>query len=492
MLNTFLKTSLYILLSLGLSGCASTSFSDLFSNYNQQMQKVKSAQQRGDFSQALALVPERSESNGTYNLSLLEKARLEFLASQHQQSQQDFAQVYRHVQQAEQAAKIQLSRGLENIAAVISNDNATRYDIPYYEQSMLHSYQALNYLSQHDLSGALVEIRRANLVQNKALRANQKALYDSQQKMANKGVSAASLASKYPSMSTAIGEVKNGFQNAYTFYLSGVLYEAAGQANDAYIDYKKALEIYPGNVTVQQDVWRLANSLAMDNDIQLFKKRFADDITKGLSQGHSQGYSQGISQTAQQKSPSGQLVVLVEQGIINSKQEVSIHLPIFTSHNDVRFYSLALPRYQNRLRHYSGLSLSYQGKRYQSQEIVRLQSLAAKQLQDEMPAIVTRQVIRLIAKEEIRQQMSRKGGDIGNILAAIYNIASEKADTRSWSTLPDSIHILRMDFAPGTHEVEMNINGNKSTVTFEINEGRQTLITLTAIGSYTHYQSINL
>ncbi|WP_082627102.1 COG3014 family protein [Colwellia sp. TT2012] len=480
MLNTFLKTSLYILLSLGLSGCATTSFSDLFSNYNQQMQEVKSAQQRGDFSQALTLVPERSESNGTYNLSLLEKARLEFLASQHQQSQQDFAQVYRHVQQAEQAAKIQLSRGLENIAAVISNDNATRYDIPYYEQSMLHSYQALNYLSQRDLSGALVEIRRANLVQNKALRANQKALYDSQQKMAQKGVSAAILASKYPSMNTAIGEVKNGFQNAYTFYLSGVLYEAAGQANDAYIDYKKALEIYPDNVTVQQDVWRLANSLSMDNDIELFKKRFADNIT------------QGMSQTDHQPSSSGQLVVLVEQGIINSKQEVSIHLPIFTRHNDVRFYSLALPRYKNRLRHYSGLSLSYQGKRYQSQEIVRLQSLAAKQLQDEMPAIVTRQVVRLIAKEKIRQQMSRKGGDIGNILAAIYNIASEKADTRSWSTLPDSIHILRMDFAPGTHEVEMNINGNKRTVTFEINEGRQTLITLTAIGSYTHYQSINL
>ena len=483
MLNIPAKITTIILFTLTLSACAGTSFSDLFSNYNKQMQGVKNAQQQGNFQQAVSLLPERSESNGSYGLSLLEKGRLEFLANNHTDSQQDFALVYRQVQQTEQAAKIQLSRGIENVQAVVSNDNAIRYDIHYYEQSMLHCYQALNYLNQNDLSGALVEIRRANLVQQKALQANQKTLYETQEEMAKKGVSSESLASKYPSMSNAIGQVKNGFQNAYTFYLSGVLYEAAGQANDAYIDYKKALEIYPQNITVQRDVWRLATKLGMSNDIQLFGNRFSSDITRGSRQNINE---------QQNSDKNGQLVVLVEQGIIPGKQEVSIHLPIFTSRNDVRFYSLALPNYQNRLRQYSGLSLSYQGNTYQSQEIVRLQSLAAKQLQDEMPAIVTRQVVRLVAKEELRQQMSRKGGDVGNILAGLYNIASEKADTRSWSTLPDSIHILRLDLAPGQHEVDLSINGTNQTITVDINEDRQTLVKLTSIGRYTNYQSMNL
>ena len=475
------KTLIVILLSLALSACAGTSFGDLFSNYNKQMQGVRNAQQQGNFEQAVSLIPERNESNGSYGLSLLEKARLEFLASNHEESKQDFALVYQQVQQAEQAAKIQLSRGVENVAAIVSNDNATRYDIHYYEQSMLHCYQALNYLNQNDMSGALVEIRRANLVQNKALQVNQKSLFDAQENMAKKGLSPESLASKYPSMNAAIGEVKNGFQNAYTFYLSGVLYEAVGQANDAYIDYKKALEIYPLNITVQQDVWRLANKLGMNNDIQLFRKRFSSNITQ-----------KNATRNQESAAQSGQLVFLVEQGIIPSKQEVSIHLPIFTSHNDMRFYSVALPSYHNRQRQYSGLSLSYQGKTYQSNEIVRLQSLAAKQLQDEIPAIVTRQVVRLVAKEEIRQQMSRKGGDVGNILAGLYNIASEKADTRSWSTLPDSIHVLRLDLAPGQHEIELNINGSNRAINVEINEDRQTLVKLTSIGSYINYQHINL
>lgn len=463
-----------LLLTLLVNACSS---SGMFSNYNQQMYAVKSAQKQGQFTQAITALPERSPSDGSYNLTLLEKARLEYLANNPTQSQQAFEFVYQQVQQNEQAAKIQLSRGIEKLSAVVSNDNAIRYDIPYYEQSMINSYQALNYLNQNNLSGAMVEIRRANLVQNKALKANQKAINDSQQAMANKGVSTETLASRYPSQSNAIGKVKNGFQNAYTFYLSGVLYEAAGKANDAYIDYKKALEIYPYNVTLQKDVWRLAKTLGMTTDILVFKKRFSSHITEPV-----------VADTIAK----GQLVIILEQGIINNKQEVGFQLPIFTSHNDVRFYSVALPSYPNRLPNYLGVSLSYNGQQYQSEEIVRLQSLAAKQLQDDMPGIVTRQIVRLVAKEEVRQQMNRKGGDIGNIIATLYNMASEKADTRSWSTLPDSIHILRKEFTVGEHQLDLMVNGVKQTITININENRQTLVKLTSIDRYTDYNIINL
>ena len=479
MLNILFKTSSYLLLTIVLSSCASTSFSDLFSNYNQQMSAVKKAQQQGDFQQALSVIPERSEGNGSFTLSILEKARLEYLLGNYSGSQQDFEFVYRRVQEADQAAKVQLSRGVEKATSVLSNDNAIRYEIPYYEQSMLNSYQALNYLNQQDFTGALVEIRRANLVQNNALKANQKELAESYSEMAKQGVTSESLSSKYPSMNNAIGKVKNGFQNAYTFYLSGVLYEANGEPNSAYIDFKKALEIYPHNITLQKDVWRLANALGMDNDIPMLKKRFSSDIIQ-------------INHRSN-KEKKGKLVIIVENGIIPNKEEVSIHLPIWSSSSrNYKFYNLALPRYQNKVRQYRGLSMNYQGKQYQSEEIVRLQSLAAKQLQDQMPGIVARQVVRLIAKEEIRQQMSRKGGDLGNIFANLYNIASEKADTRSWSTLPDSIHILSTSFEPGEHEVKLTVNGNLRTINFRVNEDRQTLIKLTAIGSYTNYQSFNL
>lgn len=460
----FHKIRLLLLVIPLLSGCSAHSFSDLFSHYSQQMNDVKKAQQQGDFQQAISLIPTRSSNDGSYSLGLLEKARLEYLANNTKQSRQDFAQIYKLIQQNQQKAKIEVSRGFENIAAVISNDNAVRYDIPLYEQGMLHSYQALNYLAQQDLSGALVEVRRANQVQDTALKANAESLQ-----------SGKSLPQQYPSMDRAIGKVKNGFQNAYTFYLSALLYEAVNKQNDAYIDYKKALEIYPDNHYLQLDVWRLANALQMTDDISSFKKSLSQAITKRNDSDNQ-----------------GQVVIIIENGIVGAKQEASLSLPIYTSHNDARLYSVALPRYQNQLTVYSPVTLTYQGKSYQAEEIVRLQSLAAKQLQDQLPIIITRQITRIIAKEEIRQTLARKGGDVGNLFANLYNIATEKADTRSWSTLPDSIDILRVNLSAGTHRLNIHINGVNQPIEVSINQGKQTLVTLNAIGAYVDYNIFNL
>ena len=473
--KNFVKNCSALLITALLSACSTTSFNDLFSNYNQQMRDVKQAQQQGRFQEAIESIPSRSSNSSSFNLSMLEKARLEYLAHNNKQSQQDFAEVYQLVQKAQEAAKIELSRGIENVAAVMSNDNAKRYDIPLYEQSMLNSYQALNYLAQQDLSSALVEIRRANLVQQQALKDHASSIHQIQEDITKQGLGVVDLTGQYPSMNEAIGRVKNGFQNAYTFYLSAVLYEAAGQYNDAYIDYKKALEIYPDNRYVQQEVWRLAVTLNMTDDINLFKSNLSQDITN-----------------VKRKKDQGQVVIIVENGIVAAKREVSVNLPIHTSHNDMRFYSVAIPSYQNHLNVYSPLVINYQGTSYQAEEIVRIQSLAAKQLKEQLPAIMIRQVARLIAKEKIREQLARKGGDIGNIFASIYNMATEKADTRSWSTLPDSIHILKMDLPTGEHQLSLSINGQKQQLNVSIDANKTTLVKLTAIGTYLNHQTLYL
>ncbi len=469
------KNGLLIALILILCGCSSASLNDLFNGYDQQMRGVKQSQLQGNFKQAINLIPPRSSNDSSYSLSMLEKARLEFLANKPEQSQQDFEQVYNVIQKSQQAAKFQLSRGVENFGAILSNDNVIRYDIPLYEQSMLHSYQAFNYLQQKDLSGALVEIRRANIVQQQALRDNLGSIYNVQNQLGDNSFYFDDVANRYPDMSNTIGKVKNGFQNAYTFFLSALLYEAAGQQNDAYIDYKKALEIYPENSYLQQDVMRLATSLHMTDDIAKYKARFA--------------YA---SSTVDNEQNQGQIVIFAESGIVANKQEYSMNLPVYTSHDDMRFYSVALPSYQNQLKVFSPVELVYQNKHYQTEEIVRIQSLAAKSLEDQLPAIVTRQVSRLIAKEKFREQAQRQGGDLGNIFANIYNMSTEKADTRSWSTLPDSIQILRLNLASGEHQLELNVNGKSQVLNVSIQANKITLVKLTAIGSFTNYHTFNI
>jgi len=456
-----------------LSGCATFGLTDLFQGYNSQMKPVKAAVRQGNFVAAQNLLGERDQSNNTYVLSLLERGRLQFLAADFPASQKTFAQAYVQVEEQRNKAKIQISKGIEKLGAVVSNDNATSYEVPYYEQSMLHSYQALNYLFQYDLSGALVEIRRANLVQETALKVYKDEIYKAQSELNNSGMSTDSLQGGYPSMDSAIGKVKNGFQNAFTFYLSGILYEASGELNDAYIDYKRAIEIYPENNYLQQDVLRLATKLAMQDDLVSFEQRF------------------GKYQTRDSKGQ-GQVVVLVERDMVNSKQDVGLNLPVGRSNYGLKFFSFSLPVYDGTLPLHNKLTFNSAGDTYQSHEIVRIQSLAAKDLKDQLPSLLTRQVVRVVAKEQMRQKLSREAGDVGNILASIYNIASEKADTRSWSTLPDQVDIVRMNVPVGKQILQVQVNGQQKNIEVNVQPNRITLINLSVIGSYTSYQAINL
>ena len=474
MLKRLSKKYCIVLLVAMLIGCSSIEINDLFFSYSQQMKQSRSAQLKGEFVKAQTSVISVNSHHNNYGLSLLETARLQFLAKNWLVSQKSFELVYKQVQAQEQAAKIQLSSGLKKASAIVTNDNAIAYEIPSYEQSMLHSYQALNYLYQGNLESALVEVRRANLVQERALKTNETEIYKAQEAMEKKGIHSEQLSASYPSMDNLIGQVKNSVQNAYTFYLSGVLYEAGQQPNDAYIDYKRALEIYPNNTYLQQDVLRLAKKLSMFEELSYFEQQF------------------GQYKTVNKKN-TGQVIVIFEQGIVNSKEEVRLNLPIFNTHSPVKFFTFALPVYRGDLPMVTPFTISIDDKSYLSQVIVRLQSLATKDLQDQLPALVRRQVLRLVAKEQIRQKMKKSGGDVGNILASIYNIASEKADTRSWSSLPNNVQIISVpNIAVGHKKLAIAYAGKKEIVDIEVTQNRTTLINFTAIGGYTGYQTLNL
>ena len=129
-----------------LSGCATMQLRDLFSGYAQQMKPVKLQVINGRFDQALQEVPVRDMSDTNYILALLEKGRLTHLAGDYSSSRNYFFQATGYIEEQKLKAKIQVSKGVQNIGAVLSNDNAITYEVPEYEQSMMHSYQALNYL----------------------------------------------------------------------------------------------------------------------------------------------------------------------------------------------------------------------------------------------------------------------------------------------------------------------------------------------------------
>ncbi|MFT4953583.1 MAG: hypothetical protein ACI9A0_003302, partial [Pseudoalteromonas tetraodonis] len=155
------------------SGCSTIGFDDLFNDYATNTTPIRQAITNNNIESARSLISKNSKTHSNYLLSQLEQGRIADLANNPDNAQVHFETVYQQMQSKRQAAKIQVSAGLEQSNALLTNDSAIGYTPPAYEMSMLHSYKALNYVYKHDIESALVEIRRANKVQVDELLNNQ-------------------------------------------------------------------------------------------------------------------------------------------------------------------------------------------------------------------------------------------------------------------------------------------------------------------------------
>ena len=455
-----------LLAGLLLGGCASR-WQDLFVSYSDQMVPLRNQLLLGHAAEALPEVRESTPGDDTYVLDQLEKGRIAWLAGQDAISKQGFAAADSRLAWEESQAKYRLSQGLAQAGSLLTNDQTMAYRTPDYERTMLHHYLALNYLQRGDAEGALVEVRRANQVQERALKARADEVRKAKEKSEEaeaEGEMRQLMSRGAPELDRLIGQVKNGFQNAYTFYFSGVLYEAAGDLNDAWVDYQRGYQIAPDNQSLQDALLRLARLRGSSDELKETEKkvgRKAPPLAKGQ----------------------GQLVVLFEDGLIPARREIFLPLPISTSSGDFRTFTVAVPYYDNRASDTGPLTVSVGRQAGRTSSLVRLESLAAKDLQERLPGMLTRQALRLVAKEQLRRSAAKEGGDVGNILVGIFNTLSERADTRSWLTLPAEASSWQGMVPAGEVQLQLGAGSAMRTLPLTVHAGRTTLVWVQRLGA---------
>lgn len=455
-----------LLAGLLLGGCASR-WQDLFVSYSDQMVPLRNQLLLGHAAEALPKVRESTPGDDTYVLDQLERGRIAWLAGQDAISKQGFAAADSRLAWEDNQARYRLSQGLAQAGSLLTNDQTMAYRTPDYERTMLHHYLALNYLQRGDAEGALVEVRRANQVQERALKARadevRKAKEKSEESEAD-GEMRQLMSRGAPELDRLIGRVKNGFQNAYTFYFSGVLYEAAGDLNDAWVDYQRGYQIAPDNQSLQDALLRLARLRGSADELKETEKkvgRKAPPLAKDQ----------------------GQLVVLFEDGLIPARREIFLPLPISTSSGDFRTFTVAVPYYDNRASDTGPLTVSVGKQAGRTSSLVRLESLAAKDLQERLPGMLTRQALRLVAKEQLRRSAAKEGGDVGNILVGIFNTLSERADTRSWLTLPAEASSWQGMVPAGEVQLQLGAGSAMRTLPLTVHAGRTTLVWVQRLGA---------
>jgi hypothetical protein len=280
-------------------------------------------------------------------------------------------------------------------------------------------------------------------------------------------------------------------EDAWARYLSGIVYEATGDLNDAFVAYRKAYEEYrrghpwarivPSSLAT--DLLRVTAALHLGTEHDEYQQAFPEQSWKPVEE---------LQRLAQ-------VVVISYNGRVARKEDQFLDLPISLdalrlvlltkglagpSTQDSRpvesvLYGLnghivrvALPRLVAQKTHvaYGEVSLIGEGGSFgaRTQMVEDLSALAKKQLADRFSQLAVKAVARAAVKYAVAEGITRSaraavGSDYGALVGILVGgvtrglaIASEESDTRTWQTLPDEIQIARLWVPPGTYELRLH------------------------------------
>jgi hypothetical protein len=414
----------------------------LFSPYPSQAQAWKQALAQGQGAQALANIEKRAQG-GDQLLYALEAGRVSQIMGDAAASEKWFSQAADTYERNDEAARIRASGLAQSTAALVTNDNAVHYRAQPYERIFSYTFQALNYLAQGDATGAAVEFRRVDHTQRQQELDHQKQIAKAEEKNDDKdSIDTSQYDGYFQGLNGAAALVRSGIQNAYSYYLTAAFWEGRGDYNDALVDYKQALQILPDADFLKADVARVSAKL------------------NGKA------------------SKNGLLVVALEQGFVPAKQPVGIPIPTTQGMVVINFPTYQLNSMSNPL----PMRVRAADQYATTQPLARVDAIAARALKEEIPGILTRQILRTTAKYALQKEANKNFGALGAFATQIYNLVSEQADLRSWLTLPANGQVARLELPPGEQSVELSLPGGNANLTVPIRAQGVTLIRVIDLG----------
>lgn len=356
--------------------------------YARKSRGARLAFQHGDFEQALQWYQKQKPPRRDRLLYLLDQGVILHTAGRYQESIAIFEKAITL------AEKLSGPQALAKTASIISNDNLIPYKGEKFERLLISTFQVLNYLGLEKLGEAIVEVRRIHTYFSSYFR---------------KGA-------------------KDYLRNAFATYLSGLVWEANGKVNDAYIDYKKTHSFGTIFPSLKQDLLRGARRLGFISEYARWKRKFKQSY-RPLPKNH------------------GEIILIVEEGTVPRKRSTE-------EEHDLQI--IPIPYYSKPLTNPIQIIVKSNGKELgKSYPLYRIDKAAVKTLADQKDAIVARGIARLAAKEGVAVAVGKTvDKDLGIFLGFIL-LATNRADLRSWLTLPRSLQVAKFSLPKGTYDLKL-------------------------------------
>ena len=400
---------------------------------------------RGDDAVAVAWSDELAdESHYSRNLGLVEAGRVNLLAGRFGEATRRLrAAVDSAVERSETAPKMKLSDwGNTALSSTITDDRTREYYLPPYEINFALEYGIIAQLLAGLREDALIDARLAVYVQDTLAETCGADLAKDPE-----GASASSrsiVEAQSASLDEMIAATRNSWENPALWWLTGILFEANGEPDMAWQSYRKAAVIRPDNPYFAADAARAGGRVAPNPG-------------------------------------AARLVVFYDQDFIPMRESLEVPIPLYTG------FSVQIPKYPSVPFHENSVSVAGSSGAGAAALAVSVRSLAARDLKEQMPGIVARNVTRAVTQAGAQAAVNASGNEYAQLGMFLFNVvvsASRSADTRSWRTLPSSQQVwCDPGMAPGVYDVAVSVDGRTITARVPLAAGETRVLWIADAGS---------
>ncbi|MEO9966968.1 MAG: hypothetical protein ABJF11_14315 [Reichenbachiella sp.] len=352
---------------------------------------------------------------------------------------------------------------VNEIGAFVINPTVIEYKGEDHEHLILLYYKALNFLKMGDREGALVECRRLN---NRLLKLNEKYKREARYK-----------------------------RDGFIHNLMGLIYDADGDYNNAFIAYRNAYEIYKndyaemfGVVAPQQlklDILRTAYLVGFNDELERFQNEFGLKYIPTKSEGGELIFlwNNGLGPVKSEFSINFS-VIHGQGGLVTfNNEEMDFSFPFWLAADDdpndnlsdLEFYRMTIPTYRERLPVFNEATLWVGEKSYPLEKSEDINQIAQYSLNQRMGLELGKSLLRLAIKKTAEKELRKESEGWGAALGAL-NALTEKADTRNWQTIPHSIYYTRAALPEGQNKVNLQVGARRDSsqlhqFNFEVQKG---------------------
>lgn len=278
-------------------------------------------------------------------------------------------------------------------ASLVTSEMVTEYGGEYAERLLVHTYLMMDYLLVGSPEDALVEAKQGLEI---------------------------------------LDEYKDACKHDYfSRALIAHCYEALGEINDAYIEYKKLAKDMSDPASLLPVLYRMAISLGFYDEADMWAKQGGEAVKKhALSSGP-------------------ELIVFCAQGRAPVKIPKDIVVP-----PSIRFSFAA----------YRSLYHSYRNPVIEplSGPVLKIDTDLNRVLRESLKARAARILAKETARVAAKEAIARKIDDpLAETLVRLAFFFTEVPDTRGWETLPANLTLLRLNLKPGINRFVIRVGSSR-------------------------------